>query len=531
MGAAAILDGSIVRLGDQYVLGLRATHCQTGALIDAEQVQFAHKEELLDALSRIASKFRTRVGESLASVKNRDTPLAEATTPSLEALKAYSAGVKTLGSSGSTTALPFFRRATELDPQFSIAHAWLSRMYGDLGLDDLSVLSARRAFQLRDHASERERFFIDASYNILATGDLAKAQEICDAWAQAYPRDSSPHGFLSGLIYPPFGRYEEGRREAKKMIELAPDLFVGYMNLVSNDLALGQFDDADLVLQNASSRKLVGINYPLDRYILAFLRADETGMKNSASEVEKMQGSAPWMIMMQAYTFAYSGQFHRAHEELRRENVFTRQDSPAQFAAYNNAVSAMIEAHSGDRESAWQHGLASLKLSRNKDSSYLAAYALGLAGDILHVREVADHLEKHFPMDTKIRLRQVPTLRALVALNQQNPAEALELLQLAAPIELGGIPDAVYIRGNAFLALGRGREAAVEFQKIIGHRGILINEPTGALALLQIARAYALSGEITRAKIAYEQFLNLWQNADPDIAILRQARREYSALR
>ena len=531
MGAAAILDGSIARLGDQYVLGLRATQCQTGALIDAEQVQVARKEELLDALSQIASKFRTRVGESLASVKNRDIPLAEATTPSLEALKAYSAGVRALSSSGSFTALPFFRRATELDPQFSIAHAWLGRMYGDLGQDDLSVLSARRAFQLRDHASERERFFIDASYDILVTGDLAKAQEVCEAWVQAYPRDSSPHGFLSGLIYPPFGRYEDARREAGKMIELAPDLFVGYMNLISNDIALGRLDDADQVLNNASNRKLAGLNYSLDRYTLAFLRGDEKEMEVSASEVKKMQGLAPWMIMMQAYTFAYSGQLRNAQEQLDQAGTLARQDPTGQLAAYYNAASALMDAHFADKESARRHGLASLKVSKNKDSNYLAAYALGLAGDIPHVTQVADDLERRYPMDTKIQLRQVPTLRALVAMNKKNPEKALELLQVTAPVELGGVPDSIYIRGNALLALLRGKDAAVEFQKILAHRGIVINDPAGALPLLQLGRAYVLSGEKTKAKKAYEDFLNLWHNADSDLAVLKQAKAEYSDLR
>ena len=530
VGAAAILDGSIARLGDQYVLGLRATQCQTGSLIDAEQVQVARKEELLNALTQIASKFRTRIGESLTSVQNRDTPLAEATTPSLEALKAYSAGVKTLSSNGSSAALPFFRRATELDPQFSIAHAWLSRMYADLDEDDLSEQSARTAFQLREHASERERFFIDASYDILVTGDLAKAQEVCAAWVQAYPRDSSPHGFLSGLIYPPLGKYEEAGWEAEKMIELAPDLFVGSMNLASNDLALGRLEDADRVLRNASDRKLAGLNYTFDRYSLAFLRADETGMKNSAAEAEKLQDAAPWMIVTQAHTFAYSGQLRKAREELQRAEIFGRQDPTGEFAAYHEAVSAMIEAQIGDKALATRHAFASLKLSRRKDIQYLAAYALAAAGDIPHAKEIAQELEVRFPKDTRIQLRQVPTLRALVALSKKNPEQSIQLLQVATPVELGAVPDAIYVRGEAFLALGRGREAALEFQKILDHRGVVLNEPTGALARLQLGRAYILAGERAKAKTAYEDFLNLWRDADTDLSILKQAKLEYSDL-
>jgi eukaryotic-like serine/threonine-protein kinase len=453
MGAAAILDGSIARLGDEYVLGLRATQCRTGALLDAEQVQVARKEELLDALSRIASKFRTRVGESLASVKNRDTPLAEATTPSLEALKAYSAGVKTLSSKGSFAALPLFRRATELDPQFSTAHAWLGHMYADLGEDDLSVQSASKAFQLRARASERERFFIDASYDILVTGDLAKAQEACESWVQAYPRDSSPHGFLSGLVYPPFGKYEDAVREAEKTIELAPDLFVGYMNLASSDLALGRLDDADLVLRNASNRKFESLNFAFDRYTLAFLRADESGMKDAAAAVEKMQGAAQWMIDMQASTLAYSGQLHKAREELERADIFEQQSPTGEFAAYHEAVSAMLEAYLGNTEPARRHAIASLKLSKNKDNEYLAAYALG-----------------------------------------------------------------------------RGREAAAEFQKILDHPGIVSNDTAGALTRLQLGRAYVLSGERAKARTAYESFLKLWQNADQDLLILKQAKTEYAHL-
>jgi DNA-binding winged helix-turn-helix (wHTH) protein/tetratricopeptide (TPR) repeat protein len=528
VGAAAILDGSIARLGEQYVLGLRATHCQTGALIDAEQIQVARKEELLDALGQIASKFRTRIGESLASVKNRDTPLVEATTPSLEALKAYSAGVKTLSANGSFAALPFFRRATELDPQFSTAHAWLGRMYADLGEDALSVQSTRQAFQLRARASERERFFIDSSYDILVTGDLAKAQEVCESWVQAYPRDSSPHGFLSGLVYPPFGRYEDASREAKKMIELAPDLFVGYMNLVSSYLALGRLEDADLVLHKVSNLKMEGLYFAFDRYSLAFLRGDESGMKEAASAAEKMQGAAQWMIDMRASTLAYSGQLHKAREELQRADIFVRQTQAGEFAAHHEAVSAMLEAYLGNTESARRHAVTSLKLSRSKDNEYLAAYALGLVKDIPHVQEVAEDLEKRFPMDTNVQLRQVPTLRALLALNQKNPEKAIEILQIATPVELGSIPAPVYVRGEAFLALGRGREAAAEFQKILDHRGIVTNDPSGAIARLQMGRAYVLSGEKTKAKTAYEDFLNLWKNADSDLPLLSQARREFA---
>jgi eukaryotic-like serine/threonine-protein kinase len=530
LGAAAILDGSIARLGDQYVLGLRATHCQTGALIDAEQVQVARKEELLDALSQIASRFRSRIGESLASVNNRDTPLAEATTPSLEALKAYSAGVKTLSSKGSFAALPFFRRATELDPQFSAAHAWLGRMYADLGEDDLSVQSARQAFQLRERASERERFFIDASYHILVTGDLAKAQEICESWIQAYPRDSSPHGFLSGLVYPPFGKYEDADREAGRMIELAPDLFVGYMNLVSSYLALGRLEDADLVLHNVSNLKMDGLNFAFDRYTLAFLRADESGMRVAASAVEQTQGAAQWMIDMQASTLAYSGQLHKARAELQRADIFMRQDPASEFAAYHQAVSAMLEAYLGNTDSARRHAVASLKLSKSKDNEFLAAYALGLVKDIPHVQEVAEDLEKRFPIDTNVQLRQVPTLRALLALSHNNPEKAIELLQITTPVEFGSIPAPVYVRGEAYLALGRGQEAAEEFQKILNHRGIVRNDPMGALARLQLGRAYVLSGNRAKARVSYEDFLNLWKDADTDLSVLSQAKREYAAL-
>jgi eukaryotic-like serine/threonine-protein kinase len=404
-------------------------------------------------------------------------------------------------------------------------------MYADLGEDDLSVQSTRQAFQLRARASERERFFIDASYNILVTGDLAKALEICESWIQAYPRDSSPHGFLSGLVYPALGKYDDASREAERMIELAPDLFVGYMNLVSSYLALDRLEDADLVLHKTSALKMDELTFAFDRYTLAFLRADESGMREAASAVEKVQGAAQWMIDLQACTLAYFGQLHKAREELQLAGIFVRQTPTGEFVARHEAVSAMLEAYLGSPESAKRHAIASLKISRSKDNEYLAAYALGLVGDIPHVQEVAEDLEKRFPVDTNVQSRQVPTLRALLAPSLKNPEKAIELLQITTPIELGSIPDPVYVRGEAFLALGRGQEAAAEFQKILNHRGIVTNDPIGALARLQLGRAYVLAGEGAKAKAAYEDFLNLWRNADTDLPILTQAKIGYESLK
>jgi len=536
--SAAVLDGSIASLGSQYVLGLRARACRTGDVLAEEQVQAARKEDVLNALGQIASKFRTRVGESLSTVEKYDTPLAEATTPSLEALKAYSAGWKVNSSTGSAAAVPFFKRAIEIDPKFAMAYALLGRMYGDIGETTLSAESTTKAYQLRDRTSDDERFFISASYDMQVTGSLDKAQQTCELWMQAYPRALVPHAFLSGIIYPNFGKFETAAEEATITVQLDPDFPIGYSNLASSYVALGRLDKAETTIQRAFERKLQRPFFPIQLYAIAFLKDDKTGMERVAAQARGKLGVEDLMSDSESLVLAYSGHLEQARKMSQRAADLARQADHRERAALYETDAALAEAFFGNALPARQRAMAALGLSTSRDVEYAVAFALALSGDSSRSQTLADDLSRRFPADTRVVFTYLPTLRALLALNHSEPSKAVELLRTAIPYELAsgtGTARAhrlypAYVRGEVYLAAREGREAAVEFQKIIDHRGIVVSEPIGALAHLGLARAYAVQGDTAKAKLAYKDFLTLWKDADPDIPILKEAKTEYAKL-
>jgi len=541
--SAAVLDGSIASLGSQYVLGLSAEDCRTGDVLAEEQVQAARKEDVLNALGQIASKFRTRVGESLTTVKKYDVPLAEATTPSLEALKAYSAGWQVVSSTGSAAAVPFFSRAIEIDPNFASAYAALGRMYGDIGESVLSAQNTNKAYQLRDHASDQERFFISLTYELQVTGDLEKAQQICDLWVRAYPRASLPHGLLAGGIYPSIGKREESVEEAKIAVGIDPDFSIGYSLLADSYLALERTAEAEKTLQRASERKLDIPDFYVQRYVIAFLKDDKTGMELEAALPREKPGVDDWMSNAEAFVSAYSGHLEEARKMSRRAADLARKAERRDTEALYEADAAMREALFGNALAAMQRTGDAVELSKSRDVEYEAAFALALSGDSSRSQGLTEDVSRRFPEDTIVRFTYVPTIRALVALNHSQPSKAIELLQTAIPYE-GGTPIEggsefllgagslypAYVRGLAYLASHHGAEAAAEFQKVLDHRGIVLSDPIGALAHLQSGRAYALSGDQSKAKSAYQDFLTLWKDADANIPILKQAKAEYARL-
>ncbi len=539
-GSAAVLDGTIASLGSQYVLGLRAKNCRTGDVLDEEQVQAAMKEDVLNALGQIASKFRTRVGESLTTVEKRDTPLAEATTPSLEALKAYSAGWKVVSSSGSTAAVPFFKHAIETDPKFAMAYASLGRMYDDVGESDLSAESTSKAYELRDRTSSNEKFFISASYDMQVTGNLDKAQQTCELWVQAYPRAMIPHAFLSGIIYPVSGKYEKAVEESKRAIELDPDFAIGYNILALSYAYLDRLSEAENTLQRASERKLDIPDFLVERYDLAFLRGDKAGIEREAALGQRTSGAEDWISDHEAFVLAYSGHLQQAREMSQHAADLAQQSTRRETAALYETGAALREALFGNAPAARRSAMAALELSKGREVEYGAAFALALAADSAGSQTLTNDLERRFPGDTSVRFSYMPVLRALLALNRDEPSKAVELLQIAVPYELGaprssfygffGTFYPAYVRGEAYLAAHRGAEAAGEFQKILDHRGIVVSDPIGALAHLQLGRAYALSGDKTKAKSAYQDFLMLWKDADPDIPIFKRAKVENAKL-
>jgi tetratricopeptide (TPR) repeat protein/predicted Ser/Thr protein kinase len=538
--SAAVLDGSIANLGSQYVLGLRAKNCRTGDVLDEEQVEVARKEDVLNALTQIASKFRTRVGESLVTVEKHDTPLAEASTPSLEALKAYSMGWRVVASQGGDAAVPFFKHAVEIDPKFAIAYASLGLMDASSGETELGTENIRKAYALRDRASDNEKFFITAYYDGRATGNQKKAQQTCEAWAQAYPREWTPHSFLAGFIYPVLAEYEKAAEEARKSIELAPDFGIGYAHLGYSSISLDRLGAAEDAVHRASERKIEIPLLALLRYDVAFLKGDIGGMQREVAAARGKPGVEELISDHQAFALAYSGHRQEATKMLRRASDLAQQTARREKAAGFETRAALWEAFYGDKLAAKPAALAALALAKNREVQYGAALALAIAGDSSQAQTLTNVLESGFPEDTSVKFNYLPTVRAFLALNHGDPAKAIEILQVAVPYELGqprstqtgffGALYPIYARGQAYLAAGQGAAAAREFQKILDHPGIMVGDPIGVLAHLELGRSYAMQGNATKAKAAYQDFLALWKDADPDIPILKQAKAEYAKL-
>lgn len=541
--SAAILEGSIASLGSQYVLGLRAKSCNTGSILDQEQIQAARREDVLNSLSQIASKFRTKLGESLATVEKHSTPLAEATTPSLEALKAYSTGLKRDISSGSQAAIPFYLRAVEIDPQFAMAYANLGLAYSDIGESVLSAESTRKAWQLRDRASDRERFFIDFTYDREVTGNLEKAYQTLELWLQTYPRGEqpNPHDLLGGLSTHGTGRFERVIEVSREKIAADPSFIFAYGNLASSYFFLDRFPEVESTLKQASEHKVEDAYLLVMGYDLAVLMGNNDRMDRTVALAKGKPGAEHWMDHAQALALARSGRLQDARRLSTRAMDLALQEGQREKAASYQAARAVWEAAYGNAAEGKKNAMAALNLSKGRDVEYAAGLALALSGDFSRSEALAGDLEKRFPEDTFVKFTYAPVLRALSALARGKPADSMDQLQIALPYELaanglnfnhlylGGLHTA-YVRGEAFLAAHRYAEAAAEFQKILDHRGLVSLDPIGAMAHLQLGRTYALAGDDLRAKTAYEDFLTLWKDADPGIPLLRLAKAEYAKL-
>lgn len=538
-GGAAVLDGSIAKLGSQYVVGLRAKSCRTGEIVTEEQVQVARKEDVLNALSQIATGFRTRVGEKLATVEKHSTPLTEAATPSLEALKALSAGLGLFYSTGDAAAVPLLKRAIEIDPKFAMAHALLGNTYGSLEDPALSAEHITKAYRLRDRTSDREKFYIDAAYDFRVTGNLERLRETCEAWAQTYPRDTNALGFLP-LTYAVSGSYKKLFDETSKMIELHPDFAFGYLFHAHSFKHLDRLPEAERTLELASARKLKIPNFLVLRYDLAFLKGDKVEMERQTGLARGIAGAEDVISTREAFGLAYTGQLAQARKMSERAVALDLRTGQREKAALDMVPIALWESLFGNATAAKRSAPAPLNLSKELYVEYGVAFALAVAGDSFQSQKLADDIEKRFGEDTGARFSYLPVLRARLALNQGMPAKAIELLQIAGPNELGfqrsaihgnfGALYPIYVRGEAYLAAHQGAEAAVEFQKILDHRGIVVSDPIGALAHVQLGRALAMSGDKPKAKAAYQDFLTLWKDADADIPIFQQAKAEYAKL-
>jgi len=547
-GSKAYIAGSIASLGSEYVLGLKAANCQSGDLLAQEQVTAPAKEKVLDALGEAPSKLRSELGESLATVQRFDVPLAQATTTSLEALKAYSLGRKAFLERGPAAGLPYNQRAIELDPNFAMGYWSVGGVYFSMGELGRASEYFTKASELREHASEREKLAITADYYASVTGELAKASQTYQEWIASYPRDFAVHVNI-GIVYDAQGQYEKAAETYREWLRLAPDNVAPYENVASNLLALQRFDEARQTIREAQARKLDDFVLHNALYALAFLGTDSKVM---AEQQQWFEGRSEenMGLSLASDTEAYAGHLTKARELTKRSvDSAIRGDSKESGAVWQEN-SALREAAFGNMTDAKRAAAEGLKLVPTSQCVEVeAAVAYAMAGDSGQVELLAHDLNKRYPLDTQMQSLWLPAIQGQLAVNRKNPSAALDVLQAAAlPIELGLIAFAAnisclyptYIRGEAYLAAGQSKEANIEFQKILDHSGIVWNCWTGALAHLGVARANALQSRTSqgadadlarsRALAAYKDFLTLWKDADPDIPIYKQAKAEYAKL-
>jgi tetratricopeptide (TPR) repeat protein len=540
MGGGAILEGSIASLGAQYVLAVRATGCRSGEVLGEAQEQVAKKEDVLNALSDIASRLRVRLGESLSTLDEHNRPLPDVSTASLDALKAFSAGLQARVTQGRLAAIEQFKRAVEIDDRFAVAHARLGTEYSTGGESVLGIQHTTRAFELRERAADDEKFFITATYHRQVTGNLEQALQTFDVWAQTYPRTFNYYGLAAGFVVKGQGRYENCIERAAKAEAADPQSPFGYSNAAACYIYLDRLDEAAEALQRAANRKVAGADSSELHFHLAFLRGDDAAMEREFARAQGNDTEAE-LTHFKALALARSGQLERAGSLARRAVDLSGKARQPELGALFQTAPAVWHALMGNVEEARRTAALALDMSTGRDVSYAAAFALALTGELSRSQALLKDLETRFPQDTTVNISYLPALRGLIALKQGKLAEALTGLEpaLANEFALPGtafIADfgslyPAYVRGLTYLTAQKPAEAADEFQKIISHRGIVGADPIDALARVQLARALAASGDLARARASYEDFLTLWKQADTDVPLLKQAQAEAAKLR
>ena len=535
-GVKAMLTGTIASLGSQYVITLNAVNSRTGDSIAQEQVQADSKEKVLGALGQATSKLRSKLGESLASIQKFDTPLQQATTASLEALKAFSLGQARHLMLSDSEAIPFLRQAVELDPNFAFAYATLGTAYSNLGELTLSAENLKKAFDLKERVSEREKFYIVAHYYDVVTGEIDKAIETYQLWTQTYSRDTVPHDNLA-IRFEIVGQFDKCLAEAQQAHQLDPKDWYAYQNLADSFLALNRLQESKAIAEQAVTQKLDSWTVHLDLYQVSFLEGDTAGMER---EAQRAAGGAPdeksTMAFLQGLGVLYRGKLKKAREYLQQAVENARDGDLPEVSSDFAGGEALAEAEVGNFHEAQLRAEGALASAHDQKGLMDALLALALAGDARQAQAHIDNLAKQFPEDLLLNAVWLPTARALILLGHNNPAQALQLLKAAAPYEMGGgAPGAanywpIYARGLAYLQARQGTEAAGEFQRILDHPGISPLNPLRALANVGLARALSLAGQTEKSRKAYQDFLGLWKDADPDIPILQQAKAEYAKL-
>jgi serine/threonine protein kinase/tetratricopeptide (TPR) repeat protein len=539
-GSVVSLDGSIASLGKQYVLELRAVNCHTGDTMAREEATAEDKERVLKALSQAAGKMRKKLGESIATAERFDTPLDQVTTLSLDALQAYSrARISMMEKSDFTAAIPQLERAVRLDPNFALAYAALATCYYDLGESAKAADYAKKAYELRDRVSERERFGIESRYHLFATGDLEKARQVMELWSQTYPRELVARNDL-GANYGTLGQYEKCLAATEEAARLDPGSALALTNLFAAYMEMNRFEDARSLAEEARTKKLDSPPLRLGLYQVGFLQNDTAEMAKQVNWAKDQTGIEDVFLAAESDATAYFGQLRKAREFSRQAVSSALKADEKETASGYEADAALREALFRNPAEARQRAAAALALAGPRDVEYGIALALALTdankGSQAQVKKLMEDLAHRFPEDTVVQFNYLPTMKALVEMNNGNSAKAIEIMEAARPYELGSPSNIsmslslypVYVRGLVYLSARQGTEAATEFRKIPAHRGIVQTEPIGALAYLQLGRAYAMAGDAAKAKAAYEDFLALWKDADPDIPILKEAKSEYA---
>ena len=538
-GSAAVLDGSIGQIGTQYLLTLRAVSCASGESLASAEARARDKNHVLDALGRTASDLRQELGESLSTTRRFNTPLEQATTPSLEALQSYSLGrTKMVPKGDNYAAVPLFQRAIQLDPTFAMAYASLGTTYFNLGEDRLGADNTKNAYELRKPLSQRERFYIEAHYCDQVTGDLEKARQLYELWEQIYPNDYIPPDNIAG-IYTQLGEYERALEEDIRAFHADPVNASNYADRVADYIYLNAWEAAQTMAEQALSKKLDSPKLRSKLYVLAFLRNDTAEMERQVSWGAGKPGVEDILLALHAETAACVGHLTLAREFSRRAVIAAQSTGEKETAATYEAFSALRESLIGNSGESRQRVSAALRLSTGRDVQAIAALTLSFTGNIARSQVLANDLANRFPEDTIVQFNYLPTIRAQLALDSHDPTKAIEAAQAAASYELGNQADRpitlalwpIYVRGQAYLAARQGDKSAAEFRKILDHRGVVQNEPIGVLAHLGLARAHRLQGHTAKARAAYQDFFTLWKNSDPDIPILKQAKAEYERLR
>ena len=536
--STAMLTGSIGQVGSHYNLVLNAVNCATGDSLAGVQTDVNDKDHVLSSLGQLGTQIREKLGESLTTIQKYDKPLEQATTPSLEALKAYSDGSKA-ARTNDAAAIPYFKRATELDPNFASAWVGLGVSSSNLGETGLSNEYFTKAYALRDRVSDRERFRIESDYYLFVTGDLEKSRQVFEQWTQAYPRDFIPWGNL-GIVYIGLAEFNKAVSATLEGQKLNPDDAIGYSNLLDDYAFLNRLDEAKAVYEQALSLKIENSDLHRGRYGIAFLEGDAAEMARQVTWATGKSDSEDTLLSEASDTEAYYGRLGKARELSRQATESADRAGRKEAASTWELNSALREAELGDREQAQRSVQSAIARATTHDTQLLAALTLARAGDSGQAEKMSESLSKKYPDDSFLYNYWLPSIRASDAISSRKPDEAIRMLgnigefefgQALPQIEVGGLLYPTYVRGEAYLAGGHGAEAAGEFQKILDHRSVVQNGLLGALAHLGLARAYALQGDAAKERAAYQDFLALWKDADADIPILQQAKAEYAKLK